>query len=683
MAKGKTVTDLAHVRNTGIAAHIDAGKTTLTERILFYTGASHKIGEVHDGEAHMDYLAEEQAHGITIMAAVTQCPWNDHLIQIVDTPGHVDFTIEVERSMRVLDGAVVVLDAVSGVEPQTETVWRQANKFNLPRMFFINKMDRPGADYERSMETIRKRLGGNPLPVGVPLDGALVNLVDRTISTFSGNLGSEVTTTPCDDSTWEQVEELHETLMLGLADFNDEIAMAVLDDGELPSADEIWATIKEATLAGEIHPCFGGSALKNQGVQPLLDAVLKVLPSPLEVPPSVGHTLDGEEVEVEMTDDGSLAALAFKVQLLEGRRHVFARIYRGVLKPGDTIAIPGSDKKNERIARIFDVDANKKKRLEEARAGQIVLLAGLRWTTTGDTICTPDEPVILERIQTRAPVLGLAIEASSSKDEEKLLDALNKFQEEDPTLKLEEDPETGERILRGMGELHLQIAFERLKREFNLDVRAGKPSVVTRETILNAATADALFDRVIEQPTGALEMKAGATASVTPLGREGGTEFEVEPTVSPEGAHLSEEQLMAVNSGARDAAYAGPVQGMALQDLKITIDAIDTFGAASTPQAIRVAVAEAVRNAIHKGNGVLLQPIMKTDVVVPDEYMGGVLGDLQSRKAMIQETLSEAGVTTIKCDTPLASLLGYTTSLRSMTQGRGQFTMEFDRFDTM
>jgi elongation factor G len=410
--------------------------------------------------------------------------------------------------------------------------------------------------------------------------------------------------------------------------------------------------------------------------------VLKILPSPLDVPASKGHNLAGDEVEVQMSREGPLAALAFKVQLLEGRRHVFARIYRGVLKPGDILAIVGSKHKNERVARIFDVDANKKRRLTEATAGQIVLLAGMRYATTGDTLCDPEHQLTLERIQTRAPVLGLAIEANSSKDEAKLLEALNKFQEEDPTLKLEEDPETGERILRGMGELHLQIAFERLKREFNLDIRAGKPAVVTRETIQNAGSADALFDRVIEQPNGTMKLKAGASATVTPRERDTGTEFILNPTILPEGTELNDEQLEAITDGAKDAAYAGPIQGMALQDISITIDKVETFGASSTAQAIRVAVAEAVRKAIQAGNGVLLQPIMRTDVVVPEEYMGGVLGDLQSRKAMIQETLSDDGITTIKCDAPLSALLGYTTSLRSMTQGRGQFTMVFDRFDT-
>ena len=584
--------------------------------------------------------------------------------------------------MRVLDGAVIVLDGVRGVEPQTETVWRQANQFELPRMFFINKMDRPGADFERAMETIEARLEGTPVPVGVPTeDGRLLQLIEKKVYSFSGKLGSEVTVEDADEALWGEWEHLHEAMLMGLADHDDDIAMLVLED-EVPSQDMIWEALKTATLAGKIHPCFGGSALKNHGVQPLLDAVLRILPCPLDRPPSTGEDAKGSAEEVAMVDDGPLAALAFKVQLWEGRRHVFARIYRGTLSAGDTIAVPGSDKKNERIARIFDVDANKKTRIETARAGQIVLLAGLRYATTGDTLCDPNHPILLERIQTRAPVLGLAIEAQSSKDEEKLLEALNKFQEEDPTLKLDEDADTGERILRGMGELHLQIAFERLKREFKLDIRAGKPSVVTKETIASSGSGSSEFHRTIETPEATLELKASSKASVSPRERGSGNAFSTNPTILPAGTALTEAQLQAIEDGARDAAYAGPIQGAELQDVSISIEQLQTFGSASSAQAIRVSVAEAVRNAISTAGGSLLQPIMDTEVVVPEEYMGGVLGDLQARKALIQETNTEFGVSTIKCDAPLQGLLGYTTALRSMTKGRGQFTMTFDRFDT-
>ncbi len=684
MAKGQKLKapDLSGIRNIGIAAHIDAGKTTLTERILYYTGASHKIGEVHDGEAHMDFMAEEQAHGITIMAAVTQCPWKNHLIQVIDTPGHVDFTIEVERSMRVLDGAIIVLDAVRGVEPQTETVWRQATRNDLPLMFFINKMDRPGADFGRAMETIQKRLGGEPVPICAPIDDArVVHLIDRTLIGFGGKLGAEVTVEPCDDATWESVADHREALLMAAADLDDDIAMVVLEE-EDPEPADLWRVIKQGCLDRKIHPCLGGSALRNYGVQPLMDAVLEILPAPLERPASTGTDSDGNSVLIEMDHTQPLAALAFKVQMFEGRRHVFARIYRGVLKPGDQIHLTGPDK-GERVARVFDVDAAKKKRIEAAFAGQIVLLAGLRTATTGDTICDPSEPpVLLEAIQARDPVLGLAIEAGSSRDEEKLLEALRKFQEEDPTLLLEEDEETGQRILRGMGELHLQIAFERLKREFNLDVRAGKPAVVVRETISVQRSADTVFHRVIDQGDTQLEMKAGASATVTPLDRGAGIEVTAEPRVKGDTLELTLEQAEAVRAGATDASTAGPLQGSPLQDVRVVVDSVTLFGPASTGQALRVAVAEAVRKAMAQAGGQLLRPIMATEVVVPEESMGSVLGDLQARGAMIQDTRSETGISTIVCDAPLDKLLGYTTDLRSMTRGRGQFTMEFDRFDT-
>ena len=673
--------DLSHVRNIGIAAHIDAGKTTLTERILYYTGASHKIGEVHDGEAHMDYLAEEQAHGITIMAAVTQCPWKDHLVQVVDTPGHVDFTIEVERSMRVLDGAVLVLDGVRGVEPQTETVWRQANRFDLPLMYFVNKMDRPGADFSRAMDSIRKRLKGEPVPICVPVEEEVVHLVEKTVTRFGGERGEILETRPCEDALWEQVAEHREAMLLAAAEVDDDIAEQVLEEMD-PDPAAVWGALRTATLAGTIHPCFGGSALRNQGVQPLLDGVLKLLPSPEERPPARGMTPKEEWVEVTMDAEGPLAALAFKVQLWEGRRHVFVRIYRGTLKAGDTVQLAASSV-NERVARIFDVDANKKKRIDEAYAGQIVLLAGLRRATTGDTLCAPGEPVLLESIVARDPVLGLAIEPESSKDEEKLLEVLNKFQEEDPTLVLEEDEETGQRILRGMGELHLQIAFERLEREFNLKVRAGKPAVVLRESILGSGSGSTSFHRVIEHEESRLEMRANAKARVQALERGAGITFDIQPTVKPAGTQLKPDQLQAITDGAHDASSAGPLQGAPLQDLHIQITEVETFGPASSPQALRVAVAEAVRKAIETAGGALLQPIMATEVVVPEESMGGVLGDLQSRGALIHDTRAEFGTASITCDAPLQKLLGYTTDLRSMTRGRGQFTMSFDRFDSV
>ena len=678
--------DLARVRNIGVAAHVDAGKTTLTERMLYYAGASHKIGEVHEGAAHMDYQVEEQMHGITITAAVTQLPWREYRIQLIDTPGHVDFTIEVERSMRVLDGCVIVLDGVRGVEPQTETVWRQRTRFRLPALFFINKLDRPGADFDRALATVRDRLAVEPVAVTVPApdyDGSVIHLIDQTRLRFSGEKGEQVDAAPCDAASWEWARHYRESLLLAAAELDDALAEQVLAEEE-PEAETVWAALRRATLTGKVCPCFAGSALRNQGVQPLLDGVVRLLPAPTERPPSLAHQPVGGEEVVVMDANGPLAALAFKVQMWEGRRHVFARLYRGTLKPGDDVAIPGPNGtlRQERVARLFEVDANHKTRLDEATAGQIVLLAGLRWATTGDTLCAPGHPLWLERIETRAPVLGLAIEPQSSADEEKLLEALDKLQQEDPTLRVEEDPETGQRVLRGMGELHLQIAGERLRREFNVNLRVGNPDVVTRETIAGSAETDSLFHRVIEQPDGKkLEMKAGARVAVAPLPRGAGVTITATPRVRPEGVELNPVQREAVAGGAEDALVSGPATGAALQDLAVRVLEVELFGALSSPSAVRVAVADATRKALAQAGGLVLRPIMNTEVVAPESDVGTVLGDLQSRRAVIRDTTTLGEMTIIHCDCALDRLLGYITDLRGMTRGRGQFTMTFDRFD--
>ena len=678
--------DLARVRNIGIAAHVDAGKTTLTERMLYYAGASHKIGEVHEGSAHMDYMVEEQEHGITITAAVTKLPWRERLIQLIDTPGHVDFTIEVERSMRVLDGCVIVLDGVRGVEPQTETVWRQRTRFRLPALFFVNKLDRPGADFERALATVRERLHVEPVAVTVPLsdyDGTVVHLIEKVRLHFGGERGEQVRVTPCDEATWVSVRPWRESLLLAAAEMDDALAEQVLAEEE-PEPEAVWTALRQATLAGKSCPCFAGSALRNQGVQPLLDGVVRLLPSPTERPPSLAHRLDGGEEWVSMETGGPLAALAFKVQMWEGRRHVFARLYRGTLKPGDEVAIPGPNGtlRQERVARLFEVDANHKARLDEATAGQIVLLAGLRWATTGDTLCAPTHPLWLERIETREPVLGLAIEPQSGSDEEKLLEALDKLQQEDPTLRVEEDRETGQRVLRGMGELHLQIASERLRREFNVNIRVGNPDVVLRETIAQAAQAESLFHRQIEQPDGKkLEMKAWARVAVEPLRRGSGVTVTAEPRVEPEGVELNPAQRDAVTGGAGDVLDSGPTTGAPLQDLAVRVLGVELFGALSSPQALRVAVAEAARKAVARAGGLVMRPIMTTEVVVPEGDVGAVMGDLQARRAVIRDTTSLGEMTIIHCDCALDRLLGYITDLRGMTRGRGQFTMAFDRFD--
>ena len=685
----KKLSRLSHVRNIGVAAHVDAGKTTLTERILFYTGASYKIGEVHDGAAHMDYLAEEQRHGITITSAVTKAPWRDHLIQVVDTPGHVDFTIEVERAMRVQDGCILVLDGVRAVEPQTETVWRQRARFNLPALFFVNKMDRPGADYRESLAAIRRRLKAEPVPITVPLgdartpaDHAVVHLIDRTLIRFLGEQGELVATEPCPADLWAQLAADREALGLAAAEWDDSLTEQVLA-GLDPDPGALRAAIRRGTLAGRIFPCYGGSALRNLGVQPLLDGVVDFLPAPLDRPPASGRRPDGSLEEVALGGDGPLVALAFKVQLWDGRRHVFARIYRNTLKPGDTVEFVGPDgqTRREQAARLFDVDAGRKTKLDQAEPGQIVLIAGLRFATTGDTLCAPGHLLGLERIEARAPVLGLAIEAAAGTEEEKLLEVLDKVIQEDPTLAVEEDPETGQRLLRGMGELHLQMVLERIEREFGVRVRSGRPAVAVRETIRRAASADAFFTTPPSPDGKHQDLMARVALTVEPLARGAGVRVAVNPRVLPEGAVLSDEQRRAIASGLRGGLESGPLQGAALLDLTLRVHEAELFGPGSTPEALAAAAGKALYQALGAAQPALMQPVMALEVIVPQVNLGAVLGDLQSRAALITDTGSRGETAEVRAEVPLAALLGYATTLRSLTQGRGQFSMEFLRFD--
>ncbi|MBK1643102.1 GTP-binding protein [Thiocapsa imhoffii] len=675
---------LSHVRNIGVAAHVDAGKTTLTERILFYTGASYKIGEVHDGAAHMDYLAEEQRHGITITAAVTKAPWRDHLLQIIDTPGHVDFTIEVERAMRVLDGCVLVLDGVRGVESQTETVWRQRSRFQLPALAFVNKMDRPGADYRRALAAIRQRLAIEPIAITYPLpeQGCVVDLIDRTRIGFVGEQGETLVCEPCPAPLWDDLADLRESLYLAAAELDESLADSVLA-GEIPQPRALRAALRRGVLRGRFCLCFGGSALRNVGVQPLMDGIVDYLPAPLDRPPAVATTPAGEPVPVAMVTDGPLAALAFKVQLWEGRRHVFARLYRGVLRPGQTIAFatPSGAIQREQVARLFDVDAGKKTRIEQARAGEIVLLAGLRHAATGDTLCDPDQLVCLERIDTRAPVLGLAIEPAAGTDEEKLLEVLDKVQQEDPTLRVEEDPETGQRLIRGMGELHLQIVLERIEREFGVRVRSGRPAVATRETIRRAASAQVLFAPPPNPDRRQLDLMARVGLEVSPLTRGAGEPIGWEATIVPAGAELSAAQRAAVEQSLRATLAAGPLLAAPVEDVRVGLREIELFGPGSTPEALAAAAAKALRQALEAADPVAMYPVMRVEVVIPEGNLGTVLGDLQARHALIGGTERSGDMVALHAEAPLEVLLGYTTTLRSLTQGRGHFSMEFARFD--
>ena len=680
----KTPVQLSHVRNIGIVAHVDAGKTTLTERILFYTGASYKIGEVHDGAAHMDYLAEEQRHGITITAAVTQAPWQTHLLQLIDTPGHVDFTIEVERAMRVLDGCIVVLDGVRGVEPQTETVWRQRAHFKLPALFFINKMDRPGADFRRALTAIKQRLHTTPLPLTVPLpeQNAVIDLLAQTLIHFDGEQGELLRTECCPAALWAQVADLHEQLLLAAAEIDDALADCVLA-GEQPAPAALRAAIRTGTLSGQLCPCYGGTALHNLGVQPLLDGVVEWLPAPLDRPAALAELPDGTQQPIPMQRTGALVALAFKVQLWDGRRHVFARLYRGVLKPGDTVEFINSDGRlqREQVARLFEVDAGKKTALDHAEAGQIVLLAGLRVAATGDTLCAPGLAMRLERIATHTPVLGLAIEPSGDTDEDKLLEVLGKVLLEDPTLRMDEDPETGQRVLRGMGELHLQMVLERLAREFGVQVRSGRPAVAVRETIRRTASAEVLFAPPTLSDARQPHLLARVAVTVEPLPRGAGQQCVMQPQLLPAGAALSAAQLQAMNHALDSGLASGPLQGAPLLDLAVHITAVELFGANSTAEALAAATAKALHQALAQAAPALMHPVMQIEIVVPEPSVGVVLGDLQARLALIQQTEAQGAVVTIQAEAALARFLGYTTSLRSLTQGRGQFSMTFARFE--
>jgi elongation factor G len=534
------------------------------------------------------------------------------------------------------------------------------------------------------MESIRKRLDAEPVAVTIPLpeQQSVVHLIDKTLLKFTGDQGQEVVSQPCPDALWRDLAAYREALLLAAAEADEGLADRVLA-GEEPEPAEVWSALRRGTLAGTFFPCFGGSALRNLGVQPLLDAVVALLPAPLDRPPSSAVRPDGSLEEVSMAAKGSLAALVFKVQMWEGRRHVFTRVYRSRLRPGDTVEFLAADgrTRKEHVARIFDVDAGRKTKLDVAESGQIVLLAGLRFATTGDTLCEPGRLLSLERIDTRDPVLSLAIEPVATGDEEKLLEALDKVLQEDPTLRAEEDPETGQRLLRGMGELHLQIVLERLEREFGLAVRSGRPAVAVRETIRAAATGDALYapppvpDQKIPQRT------ARVVVEVAPRQRGSGARVAIAPTVIPEGAVMTPDQAQAVEAGVRLGLAAGPLQGTPLEDIDARVVLVELFGQSSTPEALSAAAAKAVHKAVEKAEPALLHPVMAVEVVVPEDNLGVVLGDLQSRHALIRDTRTEGGSVTIDCEVALERLLGYTTDLRSQTQGRGQFSMLFDRFD--
>ena len=673
---------LNRFRNIGIMAHIDAGKTTTTERILFYTGVSYKIGEVHEGTATMDWMEQEQERGITITSAATTCFWkrngDEYRINIIDTPGHVDFTIEVERSLRVLDGAVAVFDAVAGVQPQSETVWRQADKYNVPRIAFINKMDRPGADFDHAVETIRTRLAANPVCVQMPIGAedqfaGLVDLIEmKALYWKDDKMGANYSTEEIPANLVDAAKAAHDKMLESIADADDEIAMKYLE-GETISNEDIRAALRRGCIALKLVPVVCGTAFKNKGVQPLLDAVIDYMPSPIDIKAVTGVTLKGEEVERPADDKAPFSALVFKIM---ADKHVgqlsFVRIYSGTLKSGSYVLNSTKDNK-ERVGRIMKMHANKREDVDEAYAGEIVAVAGLKQVTTGDTICVESDPVILEEMEFPTPVISLAIEPKTRQDQEKLGIAMGKLAQEDPSFRVTTDQETNQTIISGMGELHLEIIVDRLKREYGVEANVGKPQVAYRETIKQAAKAEEKYSR----QTGGRGQYGHVVLEIEP--NEAGAGFEFINKIV--GGVIPKEYIPAVEKGIREALEGGVLAGYELVDIKVTL----TFGSYhevdSSEMAFKIAGSIAFKEAARKAKPVLLEPVMKVEVVTPEDYMGSVTGDLNSRRGRIEGMASRPGTQIITAMVPLAEMFGYETDLRSMSQGRAASTMHFHRYE--
>ena len=678
---------MARIRNLGIAAHIDAGKTTVSERILFYTGRIHKTGEVHDGQATMDWMDIEQERGITITAAVTTCPWKDHDIHLIDTPGHVDFTVEVERSLRVLDGAVAVFCAVSGVQPQSETVWRQATRYRVPRLIFINKMDRIGADFGRVLSDIEEKLDSKPVPIQWPIGAesdheGVIDLIAMEAVRFGGTHGEETVRGPIPENLRADAESAREQMMEALGDIDDSIAEAYLSGEDVPP-EKLHEVLRKGTLTNAIQPALCGSALRDKGVLPLLDAVLAYLPSPLDVPPVVGrHPKTGAEEERAPSSKDPLCALAFKVAMDEGRRHVFLRIYSGTLEAGQAI-INTTNGKKEKLARLFKVHAHKKERLDVARAGDLVMAAGLRFAKTGDTLCPPDKQLQLEQMEFLKPVIAIAVEPKTNKDLDKLNETLAKLADEDPTVEVREDENTGQTLLAGMGELHLEVLIDRLNREFNVEVKTGNPSVVYRETIRETVTTEETFERTIDEEKEE-KIYGRAKVSLKPLPRDEGSRFIDGRVETNKASHpLGDKFIQSIEEGCLEALEAGPVDGYRVQDVEITLESVDTDPEQTTEVALRVAAGNAVRSGLKLGRPVLLTPLMSVEISVPDENAGSVVGDLSSRGARIDGVDADGTQSIVRATAAMTSMFGYSTKLRSITGGRGTFSMRFDRFDAL
>jgi elongation factor G len=674
------VKDLKDVRNIGIMAHIDAGKTTTTERILFYTGRSYKMGEVHDGTAVMDWMEQEQERGITITSAATTCYWKDKKINIIDTPGHVDFTIEVERSLRVLDGAVAVFCSVGGVEPQSETVWRQADKYGIPRIAFVNKMDRIGANFERCVSMIATRLGANPVPIQLPVGkeadfAGIIDLIEGRMLVFDElTLGQEVTEREVPAEYKEKFTAARLMLLEKLADFDEDIMEKYLNDVPVAST-EIYRALRKATLSLDLVPVLCGSAFKNKGVQPLLDSVINFLPSPLDVKNIEGEGLNGEVISRRTDPDEKLAGLVFKLMSDSFVENLaFIRVYSGKIAVGDKVYNPVK-KKQEKIAKLMKLHANKREEVHEISAGDIGAIVGLKFTTTGDTLCEKGDVIILESMDFPDPVIGVAIEPKSKAEEKKLSETLDKIAREDPSFTVSTDKDSWQTIISGMCELHLEIIVDRLLNEFKVSAKVGKPQVAYKETIDVCHTAEAKFDQL----TGAKGQYGHVIIKIEPLGRSGGVEFVscVEKNMIPD------QFLGSIQKGIIDSLDSGPLVGYPMTDIKVSLIGGSYHEEESTEMAFGIAAAMAVRRATAEAQPKLLEPIMKLEVITPEEYIGDVIADLNSKRGKIVGVSAEGNLQILKGHVPLAEMFGYSTSLRSATQGRANFTMQFLQYDVV
>ena len=677
----KTAVDLAKVRNIGIMAHIDAGKTTTTERILFYTGINYKLGEVHEGAATMDWMEQEQERGITITSAATTTTWRDNTINIIDTPGHVDFTVEVERSLRVLDGAVAVFDAVAGVEPQSETVWRQADRYNVPRICFVNKMDRVGAEFHRCVDMIVDRLGAQPivvqLPWGVESDfRGVIDLVRmRALLWQTEGKGDKYDVVAIPDDHADAAREWRDRLLEAVAE-NDEQMMELYLEGTEPTEEQLVAAIRRVTIAGGATPVLCGTAFKNKGVQPMLDAIVDYLPSPVDVPSIQGHAVGNEETVVERhaDPDEPFSALAFKIMADQHLgKLTYVRVYSGTVETGSSVlnAIKG---RKERIGKIYQMHANKREERNVAVAGQIVAVMGLKDTSTGDTLCDLGKPVVLESMTFPAPVINVAIEPRTKSDQEKLGTAIQRLAEEDPTFQVRTDEETGQTIISGMGELHLEVLVDRMRREFKVEANIGRPQVAYRETVRKKVEKVAYTHK---KQTGGSGQFARVVINLEPTGGDGGG-YEFENKVT--GGRIPREYIPSVDAGCQEAAEFGVLAGYPMVDLKVTLTDGAYHEVDSSELAFKIAGSMAFKKAAAQANPVLLEPIMAVEVRTPDDYMGDVIGDLNSRRGQIQAMEERSGARVIKAHVPLSEMFGYVGDLRSRTQGRADYSMQFDSY---